>query len=554
MSSAVMQGQSGPGGGRRGVSIRRRAILLILLVSIPLISERMYSLYAEREAALAATLENLQQVAANVGLSQRETIAVATGLAQMLSRQAAALLADPPACDAFLHGATSDLLGVRNIMIADRAGVVRCASARELVGFDIARAPHIQRAMAEPGPILSNFVVSPRTGRSLVSVSEAERNDRREVQALAVVSLDLEWMSEALARAGSAPGVIVVVVDGNGVGLARYPLRPGFVGSPYRAPDFLASIAGRERGAFRDAGAGREARIYAVSRVPGTDVRVLASMREADAVGALDTRILATLATFLLVMALFIALALYLARRMIVAPINRLASGLLAYGTEGAQDLRDLRIREFEPILFAYEEMSRRLTAQTSNLRRMNNRLAALASTDGLTGLVNRRSFDVQFSEEWVRCADASQSLALVMMDVDHFKLFNDSKGHLAGDEALRRVADRLIAATAGTGHVAARYGGEEFIILLAATHISEALEFAETLRHMVLTLGIPHSRSPLGQLSASFGVAAMVPTLDVSPDVLLARVDAALYDAKRLGRNRVVGAREAPMPQMRAL
>ncbi|OYX85034.1 MAG: hypothetical protein B7Y84_16050 [Azorhizobium sp. 32-67-21] len=500
MSSAVMQGQSGPGGGRRGVSIRRRAILLILLVSIPLISERMYSLYAEREAALAATLENLQQVAANVGLSQRETIAVATGLAQMLSRQAAALLADPPACDAFLHGATSDLLGVRNIMIADRAGVVRCASARELVGFDIARAPHIQRAMAEPGPILSNFVVSPRTGRSLVSVSEAERNDRREVQA------------------------------------------------------FLASIAGRERGAFRDAGAGREARIYAVSRVPGTDVRVLASMREADAVGALDTRILATLATFLLVMALFIALALYLARRMIVAPINRLASGLLAYGTEGAQDLRDLRIREFEPILFAYEEMSRRLTAQTSNLRRMNNRLAALASTDGLTGLVNRRSFDVQFSEEWVRCADASQSLALVMMDVDHFKLFNDSKGHLAGDEALRRVADRLIAATAGTGHVAARYGGEEFIILLAATHISEALEFAETLRHMVLTLGIPHSRSPLGQLSASFGVAAMVPTLDVSPDVLLARVDAALYDAKRLGRNRVVGAREAPMPQMRAL
>ncbi|OYW57724.1 MAG: hypothetical protein B7Z30_10880 [Rhizobiales bacterium 12-68-15] len=522
MSSAVMQGQSGPGGGRRGVSIRRRAILLILLVSIPLISERMYSLYAEREAALAATLENLQQVAANVGLSQRETIAVATGLAQMLSRQAAALLADPPACDAFLHGATSDLLGVRNIMIA--------------------------------GPILSNFVVSPRTGRSLVSVSEAERNDRREVQAVAVVSLDLEWMSEALARAGSAPGVIVVVVDGNGVGLARYPLRPGFVGSPYRAPDFLASIAGRERGAFRDAGAGREARIYAVSRVPGTDVRVLASMREADAVGALDTRILATLATFLLVMALFIALALYLARRMIVAPINRLASGLLAYGTEGAQDLRDLRIREFEPILFAYEEMSRRLTAQTSNLRRMNNRLAALASTDGLTGLVNRRSFDVQFSEEWVRCADASQSLALVMMDVDHFKLFNDSKGHLAGDEALRRVADRLIAATAGTGHVAARYGGEEFIILLAATHISEALEFAETLRHMVLTLGIPHSRSPLGQLSASFGVAAMVPTLDVSPDVLLARVDAALYDAKRLGRNRVVGAREAPMPQMRAL
>lgn len=531
------------------MSIRRRVILLIVVVSIPLILERLFALYQERQAAIAATLDELQEIATDVGLSQRETLGVAAAVAQMTAHQGTTLLKDPSACDAYLRHAAADITGIRTVMVADGSRIVRCSSSRELLGFDLSRSLHVQRAIETNGPALSNFIVSPRTGRSVVSVADVERTPTGEVAAIAIAAVDLEWLSEVLARTTRAPGVNVMVLDGKGVVLARHPASPGFVGKPYAGTLFLAENGNEDRGTYRGPGADGTPRIFAFSRIPGTEVRVVANMSESDAGGAVDSRILTTLATFALVIALFIGLVLYLAQRMIISPVASLADDLLAYGRGETQTVRGTDIREFEPIITAYAEMARRLTAQTSNLRSLNHRLAALASTDGLTGLVNRRSFDVTFSEEWVRCADGGRPLSLVMVDVDHFKQFNDSKGHLAGDEALRGVARMLAAAAAGTPHVAARYGGEEFILLLANTDMPTAIEFAEHVRQLVLALGIPHSRSPIGHLTASFGVATMVPALDISPDVLLARVDAALYDAKRLGRNRVVYARSASMP-----
>lgn len=535
-----------PDAGGRRMSIRRRVILLIVVVSIPLILERLYALYLERQAAITAQLQQLQQIAIDIGLSQRETLGVATAVAQMTAHQASSLLQSPAACDTFLKQAVADITGIRTVMVADRTRVVRCSSSRELLGFDLSHAPHVLRAVETGGPSLSNFIVSPRTGRSVVSVADVERSASGEVTGVAIAAVDLEWLAELLARVSTVPNINVMVLDGKGVILARHPTRAGQVGKAYSGAVFLAEHGKEDHGTFRGEGVDGTPRIYAFSRIPGTDVRVLASMREADAGSTIDGRILSTLAIFCLGIAVFIGLALYLARRMIIAPVARLAKDLLAYGRGDTQAVRGTDIREFEPVITAYTEMSRRLTAQTSNLRSLNHRLAALASTDGLTGLVNRRSFDVTFSEEWVRCADSERPLALVMVDVDHFKQFNDSKGHLAGDEALRSVARMLAAAVSGTSHVAARYGGEEFIILLADTDMPTALEFAENVRQLVLALAIAHPRSPFGHLTASFGVAAMVPALDISPDALLARVDSALYDAKRLGRNRVVYARDA--------
>lgn len=549
MHSADTQAGGGPEVPGRRMSIHRRVILLIVVVSIPLVLERLYALHQERQVALAATVQQLQHVANDVSLAQRETVGVATAVTQTLARQATTLLQDPAACDAFLRRVAADITGLRSLLIADSARIVRCASTRELLGYDLSRSTNVQHAIDSFGPALSNFIVSSRTGRSLVSVADAQRKPNGEVAAVAIAAVDLEWLSEVLARTDMTPGITAMILDGKGIVLARYPARSGTLGTPYEHAQLLTLQDNEDRGTFVDTAAEGGPRLYAFARVPGTGVRVLASMREADATGAIDRRMLTTLATFLMVIAIFICLALYLAQRMIFAPVARLAEDLLDYGRGDSQNVRGTDIKEFEPVVGAYTEMSRRLTAQTSNLRSLNHRLAALASTDGLTGLVNRRSFDVTFSEEWVRCADAGLPLSLIMADVDHFKQFNDSKGHLAGDEALRGVARMLSAAVAGTPHLAARYGGEEFIILMADTDLHTAMDFAESARELVLALGIAHARSPLGHLTASFGVASMQPSLSVSPDALLARVDTALYDAKRLGRNRVVCARDAVMP-----
>lgn len=171
----------------------------------------------------------------------------------------------------------------------------------------------------------------------------------------------------------------------------------------------------------------------------------------------------------------------------------------------------------------------------------MNGRLASLARTDGLTGLANRRTFDVQFSQDWVRARGDGAPLTLVMLDVDHFKAFNDARGHLSGDEALRGVARMLSAAATGTTHLVARYGGEEFIVLMSGVDLAAGRAFAEDVRRLLSEVAIAHPASPRRRLTASFGVASAIPTLDDSPDTLVAAADAALYEAKRSGRDRVV-------------
>ncbi len=177
-------------------------------------------------------------------------------------------------------------------------------------------------------------------------------------------------------------------------------------------------------------------------------------------------------------------------------------------------------------------------------LRAANAELSRLADFDALTGLANRRHFDRRLVSEWSRAMRLNRHLrfpvALVLLDVDHFKAFNDLYGHLAGDACLRRVAEVLRAATHREGDLAARYGGEEFACLLPGTDQDGAWSVAEAIRLQIEELAIPHGApgaSPT--LTISAGVAALAPLPDSAPDQLLEAADLALYSAKAMGRNR---------------
>lgn len=184
------------------------------------------------------------------------------------------------------------------------------------------------------------------------------------------------------------------------------------------------------------------------------------------------------------------------------------------------------------------EELTRQVAERTAELEEANRVLSKLSHTDGLTGVANRRRFDEMLAQEWARAMRSGQTLALIMLDVDHFKLFNDRYGHLAGDDCLRSIARVLTEQCRRAGDQPARYGGEEFVILVAEDDAAGALHLAERVRHAIEALGIPHLGSAHEVVTVSLGVAVAQPRLGDDAQTLISRADAALYRAKHGGRN----------------
>lgn len=180
---------------------------------------------------------------------------------------------------------------------------------------------------------------------------------------------------------------------------------------------------------------------------------------------------------------------------------------------------------------------------RTRALEEVNGKLELLSNTDGLTGIANRRSFDCALALEWNRAKRSGSSLSVVMLDVDNFKHFNDHYGHLAGDDCLRLLAQALLKAGRRAGELVARYGGEEFVVLLPGTDAREALEAAQRMQHEVWSLELPHAEIAPGIVTFSLGVASLVPSKQHLPEELVRLADAALYCAKKAGRNRVQSA-----------
>jgi diguanylate cyclase (GGDEF)-like protein/PAS domain S-box-containing protein len=187
-----------------------------------------------------------------------------------------------------------------------------------------------------------------------------------------------------------------------------------------------------------------------------------------------------------------------------------------------------------------------------AELQRANAQLAQLTITDGLTGVGNRRSFDQSLLAEWTRSARQKQPLALLMIDIDHFKLYNDSYGHQGGDACLREVARLLNTCVYRPGELLMRYGGEEFAILLLDTDSIGASVVAQRCLDSIQHAGLPHNASPVSRcVSLSIGVASSIPSQEARPEDLVAQADAALYQAKNQGRARYVC---APHPSTETL
>jgi len=193
---------------------------------------------------------------------------------------------------------------------------------------------------------------------------------------------------------------------------------------------------------------------------------------------------------------------------------------------------------------FAYKMVKEKVIQQyrlQTKLNKSNTKLKAFSYQDSLTHIANRRLFDAVLKREWAAARRHKSSLSLLMIDIDHFKEYNDGYGHQAGDYCLSRIADCLNTVVKRNTDLVARYGGEEFVILLPQTEMEQALKIANACHQAVQKMHIPHDYADVADIvTVSIGVASVYPDRKIKLEALVEIADAAMYHAKHEGRNRV--------------
>jgi diguanylate cyclase (GGDEF)-like protein len=284
-------------------------------------------------------------------------------------------------------------------------------------------------------------------------------------------------------------------------------------------------------------------RIFGYVQIPWTDARLAVGLDERVVLGRVDREIGIAYLQFGLFGMLVLLIAWFGGEQLVVQPIRSLARTAARFGRGDLKvhATHEPLLAEFEPLAVALDDMARKLAAREEELQIANEHLEELASLDGLTGLANRRGFDMRLQEAWRHAAKTGKPLALMMVDIDHFKLYNDHYGHIAGDTCLRGVGETLSIVTLKDATVVARYGGEEFALLLPGIDCAQAVEIAEQARGAIEHMDISHAEAPCGRVTISIGVAAVVPDAGESASSLIEAADIGLYAAKRRCRNTVV-------------
>lgn len=260
---------------------------------------------------------------------------------------------------------------------------------------------------------------------------------------------------------------------------------------------------------------------------------------------------------FLAFLCVFLVITGYLLNTLIISPLQRardVAKHIAANPTGRLGERITLpKNRELAEFAQAFNDMGaalfderasleERVAERTAALAEANKKLEILSNLDGLTGLPNRRKFDVFYQHVWQQACEQAEPLAVILMDVDWFKDLNDQYGHQAGDDCLRRIARILEQVPGNSQEIVARYGGEEFVIVLLGLDGQCALAVAQSIGKAIENEAIPHNKGAAGAVATlSAGVAYCYPTSDQDPEDLLKKADEALYQAKAKGRNNSV-------------
>ena len=535
---------------KRLFGIRGRLVLLALILVVPLMLDRARSLEQERAKQITATAAEYKKLADHTVDTQRQVMSSVEAVLKSSSYIYALGTDIGQPCMVMRASFRVDLPWIRSLSVVDRTGRVECSTLPGTTGLDLSDRQYIRKALSQRTLVLSDYIFSRATHQPTIMAAyplKAIHNNRS--GAVIIAAVNLRWMSSVMNELGGRPGVTALLIDSNGVVLATPDDLASMAAHPLSDKTLLAAIVrhetrtGAKAGSFAHQTSDDGKRMITFSRLPGTDTRLVVSIDEAMVTASINREIRLAYIELAFVCLIVLLGALLVVEGLIMRPIEILTKTATRFG-RGDHDIRAARHElptEFVPLARAFNAMAAQLAGRERELLATNNRLSVMASVDTVSGLANRRGFQSRLDFEWNKADQTGTELALLMVDVDHFKLYNDTYGHVEGDTCLARLGEALADIAARNAGFAARYGGEEFCIVLPDATAARATEIGEMVRVAVRELAIPHRASTSQNVTLSVGVAVTRPNATMLTSDLIEAADAALYAAKHAGRDCVI-------------
>lgn len=531
------------------LGIRARLALLALILVAPLMLERARSLEDARSKQIARASLQFVNLAQHSADAQREVISSVETVLKSAAYIRASAGGIGRSCDILRASLPANLPWIRTLLIVGGDGRVQCSTNNVFVGLDLGDRPYLLKARESRDFVFSDYLFAKLTNEPVVMAAYPVSAIDDEADSVILAGVNIDWLSKIMSNLGGRPGISAVLIDSRGIVLAAPADQSSMIGHSLDTIPLLSAIAEKAigskdtQGSLSFVAADGSNRALSFARIAGTQSRLIVSIDE-DRVSAAIDREIRTAYLQLGFVSLFVLLgALIAAEKLIIHPIDMMTAMAKRFG-QGDWSVRAARKAlpaEFLPLARAFNAMAAQLGQRERELVATNDRLTVIASIDMLSGLANRRGFQSRLDFEWMRALQHDSELSLLMIDVDHFKLFNDTYGHPEGDACLTRLGETLAGIAAETMGFAVRYGGEEFCLLLPNTSAARALEIGEMVRAAVQAIAMPHRTSNHQTVTVSVGVACCKPHDAQQSSDLIEAADAALYAAKHRGRNAVV-------------
>ena len=524
------------------LSIRARLLVLALLAIVPLVFDRVQGLELARSHRIDRARAEVIDLARHGAESQRQIIYSVRSLLQIVARGYAKVPVEVANCNQYLTALTGNVPWIRGLSIAGADGRITCSNEPDVIGLNVSDRPHFQNALHSRDFALSDYLVNRLHQWPSLVATFPVIGDNDTVNGVVLAAINLQWVGELVTTATQRPGASVLLLDGSGTLVAGSADLENLVGKPFAAQSLAHDMLARDEGTVATEGFDGVRRIFAYVRVPWTQARLAVGIDERAVQAGIDHETTVAYLQLVLFSIFVLMVAWFGGEQLIVKPIRSLvrAATRIGRGDFRVRTTQEAWIAEFEPLALALDDMAKKLAEREEELRIANEHLEELASLDGLTGLANRRGFDRQLEQEWRRAGEINEPVALMMIDIDHFKLYNDRYGHVSGDTCLRSVGETLSLVTLENAVLVARYGGEEFALLLPGLDLPRIASLAEEARRSIEDLLITHAEAPCGYVTISIGVESVVPQPGQTAADLVEAADRALYAAKRRGRNRV--------------
>ncbi len=527
----------------RNGGTRLRLFALFTLPVLAIAATRAMELRVEHQQRLVAANDQALTLARRGIELQQDLVSETRSLLKVLSHIPDIVQGVPSTCSALLTETMREKPWLKGLWVIQPDGRVVCSTVPGGLSLDFSGKHYFRSAIEAKTFVVEHYAIGSFKGLPAAIGALPIVDANGDVRKVVMASFDLNWLSTVADEVTRSAGASFTLIDDKGAIVVRHPDLDNMVGQNVANSPLMKAMGSSAQGQFEMADLDGTVRVFGFGRLQGTDSRLLIGLSRDEVLAVINRQTWFSVLNFAIVCLLGLLVAWFGGEKWLVRPMRALAGAAARIGAGDYSEkisVKEYR-SEFRVLAHALHDMAERLNAREDMLRATVDRMTTLAEIDALTTLANRRRFDRSLSACWRDSIRHRHSLAVLLIDVDHFKLLNDEYGHIVGDQCLRQIADVLRSNSLLDEGLAARLGGEEFAVLLPVSDGYHAQGVAERIRREIEKLNISNIQAKSRILTVSVGVAAGPASESLSATSLLQQADSALYKAKRAGRNIVL-------------